>query len=66
MSQFIRAYLESHRDEVRPQDLELAADLALDVGENLIHGTALRDPERLRDERFLEEVSDLLLRYLAK
>ncbi len=66
LHEFVLAYLEAHRDEVRPEDLELATYIALEVGEALIHGTALRMPERLEDERFAEEISDLLLRYLAK
>lgn len=60
------AFLEAHRDEVRPERLELAASICLEVGEALTHGTALHEPERLRDEAFVEEVCDLLLRYLAK
>lgn len=63
---FTLAYLEAHRDEVRPKRLEIAADLCLDVGEALTHQTALHHPGRLRDEGFVEEVCDLLLRYLAK
>lgn len=65
LGDFTRAYLEAHRDEIRPKDLDLAAYVALEAGEALIHGTALREPERLGDERFLEEVADLMLRYLA-
>ena len=65
LHEFVLAYLETHRDEVRPKDLELAAYVTLEAGEALIHGTALRMPERLEDERFAEEISDLLLRYLA-
>ena len=66
LSSFTRAYFEAHREELRPEDLDLAAYLAVETGEALVHGTALREPERLRDERFLEEVSELLLRYLAR
>ncbi len=53
-------------DEVRPKDLKLAAYVTLEAGEALIQATALRMPERLEDERFAEEISDLLLRYLEK
>jgi AcrR family transcriptional regulator len=44
----------------------LAAAVALDVAGALIHGVALRAPERLADEEFAVEVTDLLVRYLAK
>ncbi len=63
---FALAYLEAHRDEVRPERLELAAYVTVEAGEALCHQTALHDPERLRDQAFVEEVCDLILRYLAK
>jgi len=63
---FALAYLEAHRDEVRPRDLELASYVSVEAGEALVHQTALHEPECLRDEAFVEEVCDLLLRYLAK
>ncbi len=66
LNNFARAYFEAHREEIRPEDLELAAYVALEAGEALVHGTALREPERLRDERFLKEVTELILRYLAR
>lgn len=62
---FALAYLEGRRNEVRRKDLDLATAVAMEAGEALVHRTALREPERLRDERFVEEVCDLLLRYLA-
>lgn len=65
LGDFTRAYLEAHREEVRPKDLDLAAYVALEAGEALVHGTALREPDRLRDPRFLDEVADLMIRYLA-
>ncbi len=63
--EFARAYFETHRDEIRPLDLELATYILLEAGEALIHETALHEPERLRDKRFEEEVCELFLRYLA-
>lgn len=64
--QMVRAYLEAHRDEVRRPDLEIATYVVVEVGESLVHNTALRAPERLEDPRFLDEVGDLMERYLAK
>ncbi len=63
---FALAYLEAHRDEVRPKRLETAAYICLEAGEALCHQTALHEPERLHDEGFVEEVCDLLVRYLAR
>ncbi len=64
--EMVRAYLEAHRDEVRRPDLEIATYVVVEVGESLVHNTALRAPERLEDPRFLDEVCDLMERYLAK
>ncbi len=60
------SWLEARRDEVRRPDRALAAAVALDVAEALVHGVALRNPERLADDEFTGEVTDLLVRYLAK
>jgi AcrR family transcriptional regulator len=64
--EMVRVYLEAHRDEVRRPDLEIATYVVVEVGESLVHNTALRAPERLEDPRFLDEVCDLMERYLAK
>lgn len=63
--QMVLAYLESHRAEVRRQNLPLAARVALQTGEALTHDTALRAPQLLEDPAFTEEVTDLLARYLT-
>ncbi len=64
--EMVKAYLEAHRDEVRRPDLEIATYVVVEVGESLVHNTALRAPERLEDPHFLDEVCDLIERYLAK
>jgi AcrR family transcriptional regulator len=64
--QVILSWLEARSGEVRRPNRPLAAALALDVAEALIHGAALRTPERLRDQEFAAEVTDLLVRYLVK
>ena len=66
LQEFVRAYLEAHRDEIRRSDLDLVAYICLEVGEALTHGTALKRSELLADDRFEEEVTDLVLRYLLK
>jgi len=66
LHQLAAAWLEARRDEVRRPNRSLAAATALDVAESLIHGVALRDPDRLADERFTEEVTDMLVRYLVR
>jgi AcrR family transcriptional regulator len=66
LEQIVASYLEAHRRELRRKDLELAAAVTLDVAEALVHGVSVRAPERLRDEAFVAEVTDLLTRYLAR
>ncbi|MCZ6478219.1 MAG: hypothetical protein O6851_07890, partial [Gemmatimonadetes bacterium] len=59
-------YLEAHRDEVRPENLELASRILLQAGEALVHETALRSPELLHNAEFNAEVEELFYRYLRK
>jgi AcrR family transcriptional regulator len=66
LHQLAASWLEARRDEVRPANRVLAAEVALDTVESLIHGIALRAPERLGDDDLAAEVTDLLVRYLAR
>jgi AcrR family transcriptional regulator len=66
LEQIVASYLEARRRELRRKDLALAATVTLDVAEALVHGVAVRSPERLHDEAFVAEVTDLLTRYLAR
>jgi AcrR family transcriptional regulator len=59
-----RAWLEQHRAEVRPRNLELAAFVIVQATEALTHGAALHHPEHLADDELLDEVTELLVRYL--
>jgi AcrR family transcriptional regulator len=62
-----RTYLEDHRDEIRPVDLDLAAFVCVTSIEALTHTAVLR-PEALSDERaaaLVDEATRLVLRYLA-
>ena len=66
LHQLAASWLEARRDEIRRPNRALAAAVVLDAAEALIHGVALRSPERLADDEFAVEVTDLLVRYLAK
>jgi AcrR family transcriptional regulator len=66
LHQLAAGWLEARRDDVRRPDRALAAAVALDAAESLIHGVALRAPERLADAAFADEVTDLLVRYLVR
>lgn len=66
LEQIVASYLEAHRRELRRKDLVLAAAVTLDVAEALVHGVSVRAPERLQDEAFVAEVTDVLTRYLVR
>jgi AcrR family transcriptional regulator len=61
---FMAGYLAAHSEKIRRPDPRLAAEVIYDVSEALIHGVALRDPARLADDVWLDEVCDVLTRYL--
>ena len=64
--QLIATYLTAQRESVRHPDLQLAAAVALQVAEARVHDTALRDPQRLGEDAFMAEVTDVLVRYLVR
>lgn len=62
--ELLRRYLDEHRGELRPMASEMASFIALRAMEAVIHTTALDEPERMLDPTFVEEVTELLARYL--
>jgi AcrR family transcriptional regulator len=60
----VRAYLETHRERLRPKDLDLAAFLLVHSVEAVIHAVAILKPRYLERRVLAEEVSQLVLRYL--
>ncbi len=63
--ELVRTVLVAHHDELRRPDLELAAYFVVEVGESIVHNTAIHSPERLEEPRFLDELCDLMERYLV-
>ena len=61
-----KAYLELHRAEIGPRNLELAAFIVIQCVEALTHAAVLYQPERLRTGEFVDEVTELVTRYLAR
>jgi AcrR family transcriptional regulator len=66
LHRLIVAWLEVHRSELRVTDLGLAAFLAAATVEAITHFSVLYQPERLRDPAFLDEATDLIVRYLGR
>jgi len=69
MRQFIaemRTYLGDHARELGLPDPELATFIAVRALEGVIHGISIEAPERLRDPRFVDEVTELFVRYVER
>ena len=69
MQQFIaqmRAYLTEHARDLGLPDPELTAFIAVRALEGAIHGTSLEAPERLRDPHFVDEMTELFVRYVER
>lgn len=60
----VRAYLEGHRDEILPTDLDAAAFVLVTSVESVVHASLLERPESLPLEALREEVIAFVLRYL--
>ncbi len=63
MTTVVRAYLESRRDELRPQNLEVAAFILVRAVEAVAHATVIERPEYLVDGELADELAELVLRY---
>lgn len=61
----IGGYLDTHAEEIRRPDRILPGRVLMDAVEAVVHDTALREPELLDDARWVDEVCDLLERYLV-
>ncbi len=64
----LRAYLEAHRGELRPLDLDLAAFICVSSVETLAHEAVLHNPALLANRKvkaFTDEVTLLVIRYLT-
>jgi AcrR family transcriptional regulator len=66
MQAIATSFLDARAAELRRPDRRLAAQILLDATEAIIHTTALREPERLEDRAWIDEVCDMLERYLLR
>jgi AcrR family transcriptional regulator len=62
----MRTYLVDHARQLGLPDPELTSVIAMRALEAVIHGTSLEAPERLRDPRFADEVTELFVRYVER
>jgi AcrR family transcriptional regulator len=59
-------FLASHRAELRPRNVKVAARVAVLAVRGVTLWTLLRNPEQLDDEEFIDEITDMVTRYLVK
>lgn len=65
--EMVRRQLESRRDQIRVQDLAMAAFVVVETVDSLIHATLLtQDPMTWTPDQIIDEIADLLLAYLVK
>jgi AcrR family transcriptional regulator len=60
-----QSVLERLADRLRPRNLEIAAFVVVQSVEALTHAAVLYHPEKLANEEFVDEVVELVVRYLA-
>lgn len=65
MALLVRGYLEEHRDEVRPHNLEIASFVVVRAVEAVAHATVTEKPEYLVDGELADELAELALSYLS-
>ena len=61
----IEGFLTSHRAELRPKNVKVAARVALLAVRGVTLWTVLRSPEHLDDEEFIDEITDMVTLYLV-
>lgn len=59
-------YLREHEADLRPVDPDLAAVVVTRAAEALVHGLGLEEPEWLAHPAFVDEVTELVVGYLAR
>ncbi len=64
LARVVGGYLDAHADEIRRPDRQLAGRILMDAAEALIHNTALREPQLIERSEWVDEVCDLLERYV--
>lgn len=62
--EIVRATLTMKADEIRPQNLDLAAYILVTACHGIVHTTVVDRPELLETEEFAQETAELVLRYI--
>lgn len=62
----LRVYLEAHRSEIGPKDLDLLAVLLIHMTDAAVHAAMARDPAWLESDALATELTKLWLAYLVQ
>lgn len=62
----LREFLVDHARQFGLRDPELTCFILVRAVEAVIHGTTLEAPQRLRDPNFVDEVTELFVRYVDR
>ena len=62
----VEAFLTAHRAELRPKNVKAAARVAVLAVRGVTLWTVLRNAEQLADDEFIDEITDMVTRYLVK
>jgi AcrR family transcriptional regulator len=62
----VLAYLQQRSGQLRPQDLELATFILVNCVQAVVSATVLERPQALRDERLVDELAVLAMRFLER
>jgi AcrR family transcriptional regulator len=65
VAEIIRTHLAERCEEIRPRDLDMAAFVLVHSVEAVIHGAVYKRPEYLGRERFVDELTELVVKYLG-
>ena len=65
LEKMTRTILEGMNERVRPQNLDVAAFIVTQTVDALTHAAVLYRPDKLASEEFVDEVVELVVRYLA-
>lgn len=60
----IRGYLQGRREELRPQNLDLAVFVMVHAVQAVTHAAVIERPDALEDEALAEEIATMVERYL--
>ncbi|MDJ0569023.1 MAG: TetR/AcrR family transcriptional regulator [Pleurocapsa sp. MO_192.B19] len=66
ITELLRAYLLRWRDRLRPQNIEMTIFIINCTVESLCHSAVIEHPQFIRDSKFEQEVSNLLISYLVR